>query len=440
MEVVAADSSRHEINPPSKQSSPEVLLMFDRREFLQSSLHGMAGIAASSSLLLNVGFSAEKETRDRPDTLFLTWRRDPTTTMVVQWIGPQQADDQVAVAYAPLDGEDWKTVAPQAHEYPMTDLRVYRTELTGLVPGSEYRFRIGEGKPEHRFRTMPAKATDSFQFVSGGDVGGNKHAVASNILAAKQDPMFALIGGDLGYDNGESVENSLIFMRNYSRHMIDGQGRLIPLVVCIGNHEVSGGYNRPRSDAPFYFALHDGLYHEQSYATLDFGDYLSLMLLDTGHIAPIRGEQTDWLDKALAERTERPHVIVANHVPAYPSVRQFDGKMGKEIRKHWSPLFEKHNVDIVLEHHDHAFKRTHPLTDGMAHKHGLIYLGDGSWGRLKSPESPEKRNYLAAVDEDYHITLHRIEGERRFHLALSDAGKIVDICTTSKRPRRPRAK
>ena len=49
---------------------------------------------------------------------------------------------------------------------------------------------------------MPAKATDAFQFVSGGDCDVNPHAVANNILAAKQDPMFALIGGDLGYDNG----------------------------------------------------------------------------------------------------------------------------------------------------------------------------------------------------------------------------------------------
>src|SRR5690606_29153482 len=99
-----------------------------------------------------------------------------------------------------------------------------------LAPGSEYQFRIGDSGAIQRFRTMPAKATDAFQFVSGGDCGVGSAAVASNLLAAKQDPMFALIGGDLGYDNGRSADVSLKFMRNYSQHMIDSQGRLIPLV------------------------------------------------------------------------------------------------------------------------------------------------------------------------------------------------------------------
>src|SRR3954470_23754218 len=110
---------------------------------------------------------------------------------------------------------------------------------------------------------MPAKATDSFHFISGGDCGINPHAVANNIIAAKQDPMFALVGGDLGYDNGKTADISLQFVRNYSQHMIDSKGRLIPMVVCIGNHEVAGGYNGSRKDAPFYFALHDGLYAER---------------------------------------------------------------------------------------------------------------------------------------------------------------------------------
>ena len=93
--------------------------------------------------------------------------------------------------------------------------------------------------------------------------------------------MFAVIGGDLGYDNGTSVETSLNFIRNYSKHMIGRDGRLIPMIACIGNHEVAGGYNQPRTKAPFFYALFDGLYPEHGFACLDFGDYLSLVLLDT---------------------------------------------------------------------------------------------------------------------------------------------------------------
>src|SRR5437763_6879747 len=104
-------------------------------------------------------------------------------------------------------------------------------------------------KAEHRSR---------FRKKSTFACGVNAHAVANNIQAARQDPMFAVVGGDLGYDNGKSVETSLGFLKNYSKHMIGRDGRLIPLVACIGNHEVDGGYNKPRTKAPFFYALFDG--------------------------------------------------------------------------------------------------------------------------------------------------------------------------------------
>ena len=114
----------------------------------------------------------------------------------------------------------------------------------------------------------------------------------------------------------------LKFLQNYRQHMVDPKGRLIPLVSCPGNHEVNGGYNGSRDKSPAYLSVFDGLFREKTYDVLDFGDYLSLVLLDTGHLAPIAGEQTAWLAKTLSERHDRPHLIVANHVPAYPSFRR----------------------------------------------------------------------------------------------------------------------
>jgi hypothetical protein len=89
----------------------------------------------------------------------------------------------------------------------------------------------------------------------------------------------------------------------------------------------------------------------------------------------------------------------------------------------------------VLEHHDHTFKRTHPLKDGLADPNGILYLGDGSWGMLRAPKKPEARPYLDIAKESYHLTLHRLEGEQRFHMAIDDSGRIIDICRTTKKPR-----
>ena len=419
------------------------MLLPSRRAFLGASLMGLA-----SGRLLGADKPADKTAdpldtgRDtpafQPSTLFLTWQRDPTTTMTIQWVGTVGETADTTISYIPLLSGPWQKQKPDVKPYPMTDFKVFRAELTGLEPGTDYQFRIGKSSPTYFFRTMPAKATNTISFISGGDCGVNPHAVANNIQAARQDPMFAVVGGDLGYDNGKSVEISLAFLRNYSKSMVGRDGRLIPMVTCIGNHEVDGGYNKKREKAPFFYALFDGLFPETGYASLDFGDYLSLVLLDTAHTSPIEGDQADWLEKTLKARAEHPHVMVVNHVPAYPSFRKFEGTDGKAgtgegNRKHWVPLFEKYRVPVVLEHHDHTFKRTKPLLGGLANDNGVLFLGDGSWGRLRTPNAPEKLSYLATSSRDYHLSLHRLQGEERFHLALDETGRVMDVCRTAQR-------
>jgi hypothetical protein len=425
---------------------------FDRRLFLGTSLGGAAAaLSLAPSVLMQAfaegreGEAPKPESRPvvgyAPSSLFLTWRTDPTTTMTIQWVDRESTDDR-SIRFAPLDAEVWQSAPTLLRPFPDTESKVHRCELIGLHPGTEYQFQIGPTSPIYRFRTMPARATDTIQFVSGGDSGIDVHAIKTCMNAARQEPWFALIGGDLAYDNGRSPETFLKFLVNYSRYMVDPLGRMIPMITCIGNHEVNGGYAKGREFSPHYLSVFDGLFSETTYGVLDVGDYLSLVLLDTGHVSPIGGAQTDWLESTLAARQERPHLIVANHVPAYPSVRHpgspGDAKgTGAENRQHWVPLFERYNVDVVLEHHDHAFKRTHPLAGGLFDKNGVVYLGDGSWGKLRMPNAPEVRPYLAAVSKAYHVTVHRLEGNQRFHVALDDTGKVADVCATyGKRPAR----
>ncbi|HEY2414214.1 MAG TPA: metallophosphoesterase family protein [Pirellulaceae bacterium] len=424
--------------------------LLDRRHFLASSASTLAAASFGLPTLAQekAAKGAKKEkapaapvavNKDPLASLFLTWQRDPTTTMTIQWVGIESVAD---IRVSPVAADQWQTAKPATKPFPDTELKVHRCELTGLKPGTEYKFQIGDQKTDHRFRTMPEKATDTIQWVSGGDSGIDAHAVGTNIIAAKQEPRFALVAGDLAYDDGKKPQTFLKFLQNWRQHMVDPKGRLIPLVACIGNHEVNGAYKQSRDKSPAFLSVFDGLFREKTFNTLDFGDYLSLVLLDTDHIEPIGGEQTSWLAKTLADRQERPHLIVANHVPAYPSYRPSDGTAekggtGEDQRKYWSPLFEKFNVDVVLEHHDHTFKRTHPLKDGHIDKNGVIYLGDGSWGKIRAPKSPEERPYLAAVAEAYHMTVHRLEGEQRFHVALEETGRVADVCrTVSKRPAR----
>ncbi|WP_199193302.1 fibronectin type III domain-containing protein [Blastopirellula marina] len=227
----------------------------DRRRFLQSSLGTVGALALGGPLSADDAPAPGGAPSAPFDSLFLTWRQDPTTTMIIQWIGDADAPDKIA--YAPLEGGVWRTAAVLAKPFTGTDQQVLRCELTGLKQGSEYKFSIGDAKPQYRFRTMPAKATDEFCFVSGGDAGTGSHAVSSNLVAAKQDPYFVLIGGDLAYDNGDSPKTFRRFLQNYSRTIVDSDGRLIPLVSCIGNHEVQGHFGGRRDQSPSYLSVFD---------------------------------------------------------------------------------------------------------------------------------------------------------------------------------------
>ncbi|HEX3725380.1 MAG TPA: metallophosphoesterase family protein, partial [Pirellulales bacterium] len=262
------------------------MIHFERRKLLQ------VASAMAASALVHPLWADDTPLSDRPTTaadplaLFLTWQRDPTTTMTIQWIAAADNETNAKVWYAQDGAMDWHEAAVERRAFPMTDLRMGRSELRGLEPGTHYRFRLGTAGAEQRFRTMPAKATETITFVSGGDSGISADAQRTNAVAAAQDPMFVVIGGDLAYENGKDAKTFLKFLQNYSRQMIDSQRRLIPFVATIGNHEVNGGYGKPRSDAPFFYAVFDGLFPHAGYATLDFGQYLSLVLLDTNHTTP----------------------------------------------------------------------------------------------------------------------------------------------------------
>ena len=99
------------------------------------------------------------------------------------------------------------------------------------------------------------------------------------------------------------------------------------------------------------------------------------------------------------------------------------------------PLFEKHRVPVVLEHHDHTFKRTNPLLDGHGGRQRRALSRRRFLGRLRSPQPPDKLAYLAASSRDYHLSLHRIQGKERFHLALDENGRVMDVARTGQRKR-----
>src|SRR6516165_4855103 len=82
--------------------TPGLLNMFtaSRRLFLGSSLAGLAsGRLIADDVPAQPAPAAPDDPAFQPRTLFLTWQRDPTTTMTVQWVGTVGETTDTTVYY-----------------------------------------------------------------------------------------------------------------------------------------------------------------------------------------------------------------------------------------------------------------------------------------------------------------------------------------------------
>lgn len=326
-------------------------------------------------------------------------------------------------------------VESRAHAFGHSSMSVQRVKLQGLEPGTDYVFEIDGDATTYRFRTAPKVLDRPLVFAEGGDIAASDVVATLHDMAASWDPLFGLVGGDLAYSDGRNLDRELDFYRMWSQRMRTKDGRLIPMIAAIGNHEVDGSFGQPRERAPFFFALFGDLYPEKSYATLDFGDYLSIITLDTDHISPIVGEQTRWLERVLEERlgkpdaprTAPPHVFTAYHVPGYPSVRRFEDTQSVLVRENWVPLFERYGLKVSFEHHDHSFKRTHPLLGSQptTDPKGVVYLGDGCWGRTPRPVHPDSP-YLAKTLSAYHVFKVTLDGQAALFEPYNERNEKLD--------------
>ncbi len=253
-----------------------------------------------------------------------------------------------------------------------------------------------------------------------------------NRQVAQLNPMFILAGGDLAYNKerrgkGPSKPRWLEWLIAWKDQLVTSDGRLIPIIPVIGNHDVKGGFDRTPADAPFFYSLFamPGL---QGYNVLDFGDYMSIVLLDSGHTHQIEGLQTMWLSKTLESRKAVPYKFAIYHVAAFPSVRHFNGKGKPEIRKNWIPLFEQFGVKTVFEHHDHAYKRTWPMKAGKIDPKGVFFIGDGGWAveSIRTPKHPDKTWYLAKSAAARNAIMVTIHDNACHFLAYDDNGTIID--------------
>ncbi len=371
-----------------------------------------------------------------PPAVYLTWTGDPTTTMVVHWHNEDASAHTLRHRPAGSDAT-WSTIAAaNTTPFPHTERHVHTVEITGLNPAGETEFEVDGYDEVFRFRTMPASLDEPVRFGVGGDVDIGPTADAMTAAIASHDPAFLVVGGDLAYADGraDSFWRWMRYFESWFHNARGPDGRLIPKIVGIGNHEVRHGYtqNHPDYDntaawrlryAPYFFRFF-AFPGEPGFGVIDFSDYLSLVVLDTDH-ANLIVDQNAWLESTLNVRRNRPHLIPIYHVPAWSSHRSFNDSFAVRVRENWVPLFESTGVKLAFEHHDHTLKRTKPLLDGQENPDGIVYFGDGLWG-IGSRIPDASRWYLEqGSSSQHHVHLVTLNSNGRTIQSVAADGTFI---------------
>ena len=397
-----------------------------------SGIRGVLLVAALlflSTVFFTTGADAGHGYFNKP---YLTYQGDPSTTITINYHTEEDTGEPV-VTYdlAEFQGTLRNVAKGELRQIPgLADGRHVNTvQLTGLLPGQTYQFRIGAANdPEkvYRFRTIPDTA-EPLRFAVGGDTLATGIFVRLLGHVAARSPQFLVIGGDLAYADGDVNMYGRWdwWFERWHDHDTTPEGLLIPLVMAIGNHEMNDKQGTPEERAPFYF----GFFPQggKTYFSRRFGAHLGLIVLDSAYLVA-HDVQAGWLEEQLKTFAPLTFRAAVYHAPLYPSHRGFEEADAMAGRTHWLPLFDRYALTVAFEHHDHDFKRSKRLRGNEVNPGGTLYLGDGNAGVL--PRKPKADLwYLEKWGRESHFWIVEATAGKMHFEAVDFRGKVFDETT-----------
>lgn len=325
--------------------------------------------------------------------------------------------------------EDYKFSADGRVEFINgIDKTYHHVKLSNLQPATTYYFTYGDDNVgysnEFKFTTLPADESE-IRLLIGGDLSASSRVVETAIKAVEDNPHAIIVGGDIAYGNGliKNEDRWIRWFEKMKEIMVTKDGRIIPLILAIGNHETSIGSALPGNKIPFYFTLFPQNKSSKSYFTKTFGNHMSLLILDSGHAVSHKSQES-FVEENMKRFSHLSNKIAAYHAPMYPNYRSHSGSWAKFGRKYWLPSFDKYKLSAAFEHHDHTLKRTKILKGDKVSDKGTVYFGDGCWG-TGTRESNEKW-YLETSMSENHVWVAHFNKEFMEMKAMGKDGQILD--------------
>ncbi|MFV8129718.1 purple acid phosphatase family protein [Streptomyces syringium] len=381
----------------------------------------------------------------------LAFGADPKTQMRISWQVPFAVKDPfVRVGLEPWDlglrvAAEVRALHTPAlsKKLPAVDQVYLHAALDGLSPGRTYYYGVGHtghdpADPRHfatigTFRTAPESA-ERFVFTAFGDQGVSYDALANDQLILGQNPAFHLHAGDICYadSSGGGKPTDVYDARVWDQFLAQTESvaARVPWMVTTGNHDMEAwyspnGYGGQRArwtlpdngfdprQAPGVYSF---TYGNVGVVALDANDVSYEIAANTGYTG---GRQTAWLDRRLRKLRGRRGIdflVVFFHHCAFSTTKAHASDGG--VRDAWLPLFEKHQVDLVINGHNHVYERTDAIRgrrvgrkvpiggsfDGA--RDGIVYVTAGGAG---------KALYDFPVPDSYEGRVKDLDGIASYH-------------------------
>jgi hypothetical protein len=410
------------------------------------SLDGMCVSFHPATITTNLSRKLNKDTCEgiAPCHVYLTLPQEASNSIIVNFHTAKGKVKDPFVVYDTVSHSDG-SFSDYAFQMPAHSFRhktsafkrgIQWAQLRNLQYDTTYYFRAGykndskHYSSEFSFRTIPQNGT--LTFVAGGDSGITKTMEQINALAGAEDPYFAVLGGDLPYENGMATcyQRWDYWLHSMQNTLRTTTGHLIPMLMSIGNHE-AGGYNKKSKNVPFYlkwFPQEDEaipLKQRKSYHYHTFRNESLFVILDSGIASKPAGKQQQWLQTTLEDHQQYPLKFALYHVPMYPSRHPEDNALATLLRKVWAPLFDQYQLTASFENHEHTFKRSKRIKNNVVDETGTLYLGDGAWG-VPTRVPAQDRWYLEkAEDINFFFRVDILQNSTTF-TAIDTKGNVFD--------------
>jgi len=282
---------------------------------------------------------------------------------------------------------------------------------------------------------------DSYYKPDNDPAASHADNVLNQITGSRPD--FHVLAGDIAYadPSGEGKQGMMVrssastptgfdkfnpFVWDTYFGLIERSASTTPWMFATGNHDMEASYpihgyggHLARLDFPGNGpancpSVYSFTYGNVAVLSLDANDVSYEIKANTGYSG---GTQNSWVQRTLAAHRENPNIdfiVCFFHHCTYSTIDAHASDGG--VRDAWGDLFDRYQVDLVLQGHNHSFERTDPIRDGKPttaapdnavvypETDGTVYYTVGSAGRPRYNFQPgEAESYRGHEVDDIFV-------------------------------------